>query len=152
MLRLLNDTLAPEVVERVKRAFATRNPAAAEAAKGRYAILQRSLAKLTRAGARIVLGADTGLEDHVFGLAEQLELQAMVEAGMSPAQGIVAATSRSAEYLRLSDTGTLAVGKRADFLVLDANPLEDIRNTRRISRVFIGGVEIDRGAIRRALQ
>ncbi len=152
LLRLLNDTLAPEVVDRMKRAFSTRNPAAADAAKGRYAILQRSLAKLNRAGARIVLGADTGLEDHVFGLAEQLELQDMVEAGMPPAAAIVAATSRSAEYLHLNDTGTLAVGKRADFLVLDANPLDDITNTRRISRMFIGGVEIDRGAIRRALQ
>ncbi len=144
MRRLLNDTLAPDVIERMTRAFTTRKPEAAEAAKGRYAILQRSLAKLNRAGAKIVLGSDTGLEDHVFGLAEQLELQDMVEAGMTPAQGIVAVTSRSAEYLHLNDTGTLAAGKRADFLVLDANPLDDITNTRRISRMFIGGVEIDR--------
>jgi imidazolonepropionase-like amidohydrolase len=147
MWRLLSDTLPPEVIDRMKRAFTSRNPSAADAAKGRYAILQRSLAKLNRAGARIILGADTGLEDHVFGLAEQLELQAMVEAGMSPAQGIVAATSRSAEYLHLNDTGSFAAGKRADFLVLDANPLEEITNTRRISRVFIGGAEIDRRAM-----
>lgn len=152
MFRLLSESLAPEVIDRMRRAFTARTAAAAEAAKGRYAILQRSLAKLNRAGARLVLGADTGLEDHVFGLAEQLELQAMVEAGMTPAQGIVAATSRAAEFLHLNDTGTLAVGKRADFLVLDANPLEDITNTRRISRMFIGGVEVDRAAIRRALQ
>ena len=152
MLRLLADTLAPEVIDRMRRAFTTRTPEAAEAAKGRYGILQRSLARLNRAGARIVLGADTGLEDHVFGLAEQLELQAMVEAGMSPAEGIVAATSRSAEYLHLNDTGVLAAGKRADFLVLDANPLDDIKNTRRISRVFVDGEEIDRAKLAAGLR
>jgi imidazolonepropionase-like amidohydrolase len=152
MLRLLSETLSPEVIDRMKRTFLTRKPEPAAAAKGRYAILQRSLSKLNRAGARIVLGPDTGLEDHVFGLAEQLELQAMVDAGMSPTEGIIAATSRSAEYLRLNDTGTIAPGKRADFLVLDANPLEDIRNTRRISRVFIGGEEIDRGSLREMLR
>jgi imidazolonepropionase-like amidohydrolase len=152
MLHLLSESVPADVIERMKRTFASRNPTAAAAAKGRYAVLQRSLAKLNRAGARIVLGADTGLEDHLFGLAEQLELQAMVEAGLSPAQGIVAATSRSAEYLHLNDTGTLAAGKRADFLVLDANPLDDITNARRISRTFIGGVEIDRGALSATLR
>jgi imidazolonepropionase-like amidohydrolase len=151
LLRLLSESVSADVIERMKRPFVSRNPTAAAAAKGRYAILQRSLAKLNRAGARLVLGADTGLEDHLFGLAEQLELQAMVEAGMSPAQGIVAATSRSAEYLHLNDTGTLAAGKRADFLVLDANPLDDITNTRRISRVFLGGEEIDRAALRKSI-
>jgi len=71
----------------------------------------------------------------------------MASAGMSPMQVIVTATSRSAEYLKLADSGALASGKRADFLVLDANPLDDICNTRRISRVFIKGVEVDRSAL-----
>ena len=82
----------------------------------------------------MVLGADTGVEDHLFGLAEHLELQAMVDAGMTPAQVLVAATSRAAEYLHLDDRGSLVPGKRADLLVLDASPLDDIVNTRRISR------------------
>ena len=102
---------------------------------------------INAAGARIVLGADTGLEDHPFGFAEQLELQAMVEAGMTPAQAIVAATSRAAAFLNLRDTGVLRAGQRADFLVLDANPLADITNTRRISRLVIGGVEVDRPSL-----
>jgi imidazolonepropionase-like amidohydrolase len=143
---LLRDTVQASVIERMKAT--RREPADADAARARYGNLQRSLAKLNAARARIILGSDTGLPDHFFGFAEQRELQLMVEAGMSPAQVIVAATSRPAEYLRLGDSGTLAAGKRADFLVLDANPLEDITNTRRIAKVFLGGKEVDRAAMR----
>jgi imidazolonepropionase-like amidohydrolase len=147
MRQLLNVSLAAPVVERMRTYYAKRDPKAVEAARQRYAILQRSLAKLNDAGAKIVLGADTGLEDHPFGFAEQLELQAMVEAGMTPAQAIVAATGRAAEFLNRRDAGVLSTGKRADFLVLDANPLDDIINTRRIARIVIGNAEIDRAAL-----
>lgn len=147
MMRLLGASVSAPVVERMQAYFTKRDPKAVEGARERYGILQRSLAKLSKAGAKLILGADTGLEDHVFGLAEQLELQAMVEAGMTPAQGIVAATGRAAEFLHIDDTGTLKAGKRADFLVLDANPLDDIATTRRISRLFINGVEIDRASL-----
>jgi imidazolonepropionase-like amidohydrolase len=148
MLQLLKDSVAPSVIARMESAFGRRDPVAAEAARSQYAILERSLVKLAAAGAKVVLGADTGLEDHFFGLAEQLELQAMVDAGMTPAQALVAATSRAAEYLHLDDRGSLVPGKRADLLVLDASPLDDIVNARRISRMFINGVEIDRVALR----
>jgi imidazolonepropionase-like amidohydrolase len=103
---------------------------------------------LSAADAKVVLGADTGLEDHFFGLAEHLELQAMADAGMTNAQALVAATSRAAEILHLDDRGSLVPGKRADLLVLDASPLDDVVNARRISRTFINGVEIDRAALR----
>ena len=63
----------------------------------------------------------------------------MVRAGMTPAQGIVAATSRPAEYMGLQNLGTLAPGKQASFIVLDANPLDDITNTRRIAQVYFKG-------------
>ena len=76
------------------------------------------------------------------------ELQAMVDAGMSPAQVLVAATSRAAEYLHLADRGSLVAGKRADLLVLEASPLNNIVNVRRISRMFVNGVEVDRAALR----
>lgn len=147
MTTLLSAAVTPPALARMQGYYAKRDPKAVEGARQRYGILQQSLAKLNAAGARIVLGADTGLEDHPFGFAEQLELQAMVEAGMTPAQAIVAATSRAAEFLNLRGTGVLGAGKRADFLVLDANPLTDITNTRRISRIVIGNAEVDRRAL-----
>jgi imidazolonepropionase-like amidohydrolase len=146
MLQLLTESVAPDEILKMAAAaaFRQRDPQAAAEARERYAILERSLAKLGAAGAKVVLGADTGVEDHLFGLAEHLELQAMVDAGLTPAQVLVAATSRAAEYLHLDDRGSLVPGKRADLLVLEASPLDDIVNTRRISRTFINGVEIDR--------
>ena len=75
----------------------------------------------------------------------------MVAAGMSPAQVIVAATSRSAEYLGLRTMGTLAAGKRADFIVLRGNPLEDIRQTRNIESVCFDGRPVDRAGLRKRL-
>ena len=70
-----------------------------------------------------------------------------VRLGLSPAEVLTAATSRAAEVMRLNDTGTLAAGKRADFIVLGANPLEDIRNTRSIESVYLSGAAIDRDQI-----
>ena len=135
----------------MRKAFGNRDPAAVERTRTQYAILQRSLARLARANAKITLGCDTGLEDHLFGMSEQHELESMVKAGMTPMQVIVAATSRPAEYLKLAKMGTLAPGKEADFLVLDANPLDDITNTQRISRIYMKGAEVDRAALRPSL-
>ena len=84
-------------------------------------------------------------------MAEQRELESMNRAGMSPMQVIVAATSRPAEYLSLDKMGVLAAGKEADFLVLDANPLDDITNTQRIARIYIKGAEVNRAALSPAL-
>ena len=151
LLALLRESVPATVVDRMRRSFVERDPAAATAARGRYAVLQRSLRKLNAAGARIILGSDTGLEDHVFGYAEQRELEAMVVAGMTPAQAIAAATSRPAEYLGLRDQGRLAPGTRADFLVLSGNPLDDIRQTRRLEAVYFDGREVNRAGLRARL-
>ena len=107
-----------------------------------YGIQARNLAKLNAAGVRITLGTDG---NRAWGAHEEME--DMVAAGMTPMQVIVAATRNSAEFLRM-DSGTLQPGKSADFIVLDANPLDNITNTRKISSVYLRGAQIDRAAFR----
>ncbi len=104
-----------------------------------YGIQARNLAKLNAAGVRITLGTDG---NRPWGPHD--EMLDMVMAGMTPMQVIVAATRNSAEFLRIADAGTLQAGKSADFIVLDANPLDDIANTRRISAVILRGAAVDR--------
>ncbi len=108
-------------------------------ANATWSIQGRNLKRLSDAGMTITVGTDgnTAWAPHV-------EMEDMVAAGMTPAQVIVAATRNGAAFLRMSDTGTLTVGKNADLLVLDANPLDDIRHTRRISAVYLRGVAVDR--------
>jgi len=151
LAQLLRDTVPADVIARMRASFTSRDAATAARNRQNYAILQKSVAKLAAAGARVILGCDTGLEDHPFGFAEQKELQMMAEAGMTPAQVVVAATGRSAGYLGLNDRGVIAPGKRADLLVLDANPLDDIRNTRRIFAMYLAGKEVDRAALKASL-
>jgi imidazolonepropionase-like amidohydrolase len=121
--------------------FAKREKANVDDPKAQafYAIQARNLARLNAAGARITLGTDG---NRPWGPHE--EMQDMVAAGMTPAQVIIAATRNGAEFLRIADAGTLQAGKSADFIVLDANPLDDIANTRRISQVILRGAAVDR--------
>jgi imidazolonepropionase-like amidohydrolase len=74
-------------------------------------------------------------------------MEDMVRTGMSPADVIVAATSTSAELLGLDDLGSVTAGRSADFIVLDANPLDDITNTRRIRDVYLRGERIERESL-----
>src|SRR4029077_18943738 len=114
----------------------------------RESIIAYNFPKMIAAGARIVLGTDTGVHPgHTFGSGEHVELARWVQLGLTPSQAITAATQRPAELLGLKDMGTLAAGKRASFIVLDANPLDDIRNTRRISDVYLDGVKFNRSAM-----
>lgn len=115
--------------------------------------LFNNLPKYIASGARLVLGTDAGIDArHAFGWADHHELSRWVQSGISPAEAIVAATSRPAALIGIPDLGTLAVGKSADFLVLTANPLEDIRNTRRIDQVYMKGVALDRAAMLKEFQ
>ena len=104
-----------------------------------YGIQARNLAKLNAAGVRMTLGTDG---NRPWGPHEEME--DMVLAGMTPIQVIVAATRNSAGFVRMTDSGTLEVGMSADFIVLDANPLDNITNTRRISSVILRGAAVDR--------
>jgi imidazolonepropionase-like amidohydrolase len=105
-----------------------------------FAVGQQNLKRLFDAGVHVGFGTDSGaLPGRIPGFAEHHELELMVRAGLTPLQAITAATGENARLLHVADRGTIAVGKRADLLVLDADPLIDIRNTQKISAVYHDG-------------
>ena len=105
--------------------------------------------KLKAAGVRLVLGSDAaGDSNRWLGPMTVMELENFVAAGFTPAETIVAATRKAAEVLRLDQLGRVAAGKSADFIVLDANPLDDISNVQKINRVYLRGQEVDRAGLR----
>jgi imidazolonepropionase-like amidohydrolase len=137
-LSWLNEAVPAEELKKLQ-SEATDRPEAQKA----YGIQARNLAKINAAGVKIVLGTDGNVP-----WAHHLEMADMVAAGMTPAQVITASTRDAAEFMRMTDIGTVAAGKSADFLVLDANPLDDITNTRKISSVYLRGTAVDRAAMR----
>jgi imidazolonepropionase-like amidohydrolase len=130
----LKEGLSADELERLEK-----NNIDKPAAQTFHAIQARNLKKLNEAGVRITMGTDG---NRAWGPHDEME--DMVLAGMTPMQVIVAATRNGAEFLRLTDKGTLEVGKSADFIVLDANPLDAITNTRKISAVILRGAVVDR--------
>ena len=138
-LSWVSDTVPPEELKKLQDPVATDRPDAQRA----YAIQARNLARENKEGILIALGTDGNVP-----WSHHLEMEDMVAAGMTPAQVIVAATRNAAQVLKLTDLGTIAVGKSADFIVLDANPVDDITNTRRISAVYLRGTAVDRAALR----
>jgi len=109
--------------------------------KAAFETAMRNLKKLSDAGIVIVLGTDSGAQPvRTQGFSEHLELQLMVEAGLTPMQVIVAATNNGAKMLHINNkAGTLQKGMKADFIVLNGNPLEDIKQTRNIATVWKDG-------------
>ena len=144
---ILRETFPQEEIRLLGESFAQPENAGARA---QGATNLRNIAKLKAAGARFVLGTDTGgvSGGQYFGLGSHIELELLVRrAGLVPMQAVIAGTRNAARVLRLDQLGTLAPGKGADFLVLDANPLDDIGNTRRIANVYLRGEEIPRAAM-----
>ncbi len=136
-LSWLSNSVPSEQLDKLQAA-ATDNPEAQAA----FGIQARNLARLSAEGVTIAVGSDGNTP-----WGPHIEMEDMVAAGMTAAQVIVAATRNSAALLRLADAGTIETGKRADFLVLEANPLDDITNTRRIAAVYLNGSEVDRSAM-----
>ena len=129
--------------------LSTRNVAQPQAQE-LFGIQARNLVRMKQAGVRIVLGTDTSFDfpDGDAPWAAHIEMEDMVAAGLTPMEVLTAATRNAAELVSHSNAGTLQAGKSADFIVLDADPLVDITNTRHIAAVYLRGVAVDRSSYR----
>jgi len=137
-------SLSDKIIADIRKSACATNPNAAT----RETRLKENFTAMIQSGARLVLGADTGIRPgNAFGSGDHHEIAHWVQMGLPPSEAIVAATSRPAEALGLTDVGTIAEGKTADFLVLNASPLDDIKNTRQIADVYLRGTRLDRQAL-----
>jgi imidazolonepropionase-like amidohydrolase len=109
--------------------------------KARLAVQRANLRAVFDAGVPVVLGTDTGFIGILVGAATQIELELLVEAGLTPGDALRSATINAARMIgRDADFGTIEPGKAADMVILDADPRVDIRNVTRINRTLKGGV------------
>jgi len=143
---LISDTVSPAQIKRLQDRLA-KGPS--PTAQQSWERLSAGVKRLAAAGVQIGVGTDGGGQqgDQFIGWTMHAELENMVAAGMTPAQVLLAATRTSAGIVGLDELGMVAPGKSADFVVLDANPLDDITNTRRIARVYLRGQELPRAAM-----
>ena len=113
-----------------------------------YNMALKNLKKLFDAGVLVALGTDSGaFPPRAQGFSEHLEMQLMVSAGLTPMQAITVATRNAAQAMKLSDQGTLSPGMRADFIVLNSNPAEDIRATQSIHAIWKKGKKVSDGPL-----
>jgi imidazolonepropionase-like amidohydrolase len=151
---LVRETVSPAQIARLRGRLTGTSGDALVRARESWERLASGIRRLNAAGVRIGVGTDGGGQtgDQFIGWTMHTEMENMVAAGMTPAQVLVAATRTSAEILGLDDLGLIAPGKSADFVVLDANPLDDITNSRRIASVYLRGQEVDRAKLRAGWQ
>jgi imidazolonepropionase-like amidohydrolase len=145
---LLRDTYSSDQIEEYwGRPLAKRTPEETERSRKDFELQASNAMKLRAAGMRIVSGTDTGQTRFLIGYFNQLDLESMVALGLTPSEAIAAATRDSAEIAKVN-AGLVAAGKSADFIILDANPLEKIGNSRRINQVYLRGQKVDRVALK----
>jgi imidazolonepropionase-like amidohydrolase len=138
----LAETLPPFEVDNLR---AQAESLAAEGPGASFELQCRNLARNREAGMKIGMGTDSGVS---VGWTTHSEIRDMARCGLTPMEVLVAATRVNAEILHLDDLGTVSAGKSASFVVLDANPLDDVTNSRRISAVYLDGEPVDREALR----
>ena len=142
---LMSDVDSAQVttVSDPQRQARVRASGAAEAYGRALEIAQANLARLSEAGVPIAFGTDSGPLGRFQGYFEHMETELMAEAGLTAEQILRSATGVAADCLGRDDIGTLEPGRRADFITLSANPLEDVANLREIVGVWVGGVEVE---------
>ncbi len=144
----------PEVLRQLsqpERQQAMHDNPATERYKLALAVAMRNLKRLTDEGVRIAFGTDSGPPARFQGFFEHMELELMARSGLTPMQVLTAATADAARCSKLADqVGTLTPGRWADFVVLDADPFQDITNTRTVNSVWIAGNQLDRRPAQRA--
>jgi imidazolonepropionase-like amidohydrolase len=145
---LLRDTYSPQLIKEYwgnpKKNMTTDSIASA---RQDYELQGHNAMKLRAAGMLVLSGTDTGQSRFLIGYFNHMDLESLVGIGLTPMEAIVAATRDGAKIAKVN-SGMVAPGKSADFIVLGANPLERISNTRRINKVYLRGQEVDRAALR----
>jgi imidazolonepropionase-like amidohydrolase len=128
------------------------SPVAAQEKKA-LPIAQKNLLKIYKAGIPVALGTDAGASPvRAQGFSEHMEMELMVRSGLTPLEVIRIATLNGARLLKIDkEQGSLQPGKKADFIVLDKNPLDDIRNMRTIRAVWKNGAKVSDGPIKNGM-
>ena len=135
----------PDVIEQLKdpeRQKKIQQSKSAQQYKKALEVASANLKKLADAGVTIAFGTDTGPPARFQGYFEHMELELMVKAGLTPMQAIMAATGQAADCLNLHRVGTLTQSKWADMIVLNEDPLADIKNTKTVDSVYIAGNKV----------
>lgn len=121
-------------------------PQQEEGVSARYPFAERTTKAFADAGARVLVGSDAPNPGTTYGLTMHGELALLVEVGLTPIDALRGATSSAADAFRMDDRGRVKAGLRADLLLVEGDPTSDIRATRQIAGVWIGGTAIDREA------
>jgi imidazolonepropionase-like amidohydrolase len=146
---LLHETIPPSQIQKLEQSFTNRKPEVLARTREDWERAKRNIARLRANGVTLALGSDSaGDPSRTLGWHAIWEVESLAKAGIPPMEVITMSTKTAAEILRLDRLGMVATGKSADFIVLDASPLDDMANIRKISGVYLRGQAVDRAGMR----